>query len=124
MGIEHNDNVSYREFAEQLRAMELRHITRGDEIKSLIITQTNHAIETAALHHQSMNSKLAAQDAKLDKAVDELSAKIDGHTDEDREVEKRVTRIEETNKRFIWLGLVAMPSFLAAWEAIKRNVLR
>lgn len=114
-----DSKVSYREFSEALRVLRAEQIVRGDEIKSLIIQQSNHAIEHAAINHRSMNDKLSAQDIKLDNAVKSLGSKIDEHTEEDREVEKRVSALEEGHKRLMWVGLAVVPSFLAAWETIK-----
>ena len=121
---ESDDKVSYREFSEALRTLRAEQVTRSDEVKSLIITQSNHAIEHAAINHRSMNEKLNAQDVKLAAAMDALERKIEEHTDEDRAVEKRVSSLEETQKRLTWVGLAVVPSFLAAWEAIKRNFLK
>ena len=119
-----DDRVSYREFSEALRVLRAEQVTRSDEIKSLIIQQSNHTIDNATTNHRSMNDKLSAQEAKFEAAIAALDIRLDAHAAEDRAVERRVSIVEETLKRLTWVGLAVVPSFLAAWEAIKRNFLK
>ncbi len=121
---ETDEKVSYREFSEEIRRLRAEQVTRSDEIKSLIIQQSNHGIEHAAINHKSTSERLNAQESRFAAAIEVLSKKIDAHSEEDDHVERRVTRVEEDQKRFQWVGLVAIPSFLAAWEAVKRNFLK
>ena len=107
------DFVRFREF-----------VTKLDEVKSLILTLDQNRQETSRLRHESIGDKLAAQNREMTVIAKELSGKIDLHKDEDDAVERRVSAIEETQKRIVWVGFAVIPSALTAWEFIKRTFLK
>ena len=96
--------VTVREFTKAL-----------DDIRSLYIQLDGARADTSRLRHESIGRTLE----RLEQGMTRLSADMDQHRTDDEAVEKRVTVVEETQKRTLWVAFAAVPSGLVAWEWLK-----
>lgn len=115
-----DDPVTVREFQAAMDTkVSLREFTTAlENIRSLIVQQTQAHAVSSALRHDSIGATLH----RLEEGVRGLSAEMKTHGNEDELVEKRVVILEEAQKRLTWVALVSMPSAIATWEGLKRFI--
>ena len=100
-----DDLVSQREFSKSMLDLHA-HVTAQNDWHS----------KTAELRHASLRNTLD----NLEEGMKVLSEAFKDHQVDDRLVERRVTLIEEWQKRLIWIVLAIIPSTITVWESVKK----
>ena len=114
-----DDFVTYKQFYEMILEINKQRSMEVDSLRSLIIATSASAEQGDLLRHTSLRGSIKEIENKLDTKIEEMEDKIDDHKKEDNLVEKRVTKIEESEKRIAWIIGLGLPSMLAAWETLK-----
>jgi len=113
-----DDRVTQRELAAALtQTVSLREFTDAlNSLRGLYAQLDSNRAETSRLRHESIGNTLD----RLEASIKGISIEMKLHAVEDAKVEDRVSKVEDTQKRMTWVMFAALPSFLAAWEYLKK----
>ncbi len=100
-----SDRVSLREFTKAM-----------DDLRSYITQLEVLRLEASKLRHQTIGDTLQ----RIMNEQGQMRGEVRMHADEDDKVERRVTLIEEWQKRLVWIVLAVIPSSIAVWEGVKK----
>ncbi len=100
-----DQRVSVREFSKAM-----------DDIRSLMVQLDSARAEASRMRHETIGNTLQ----RIMNEQSGMRGDLRAHCEEDDTVEKRVTLIEEWQKRLVWIVLAVIPSSIAVWEGVKK----
>lgn len=117
------DPVDYKEFAQALANINSNQVTLADGMRLLIIKSIDELRQDNLAQHTSLRRALDEQDKDIAGYVKQFFEEFKKHTEEKEELKTRVTILEETQKRIIWLGITIVPSVISLWEIFRTKVI-